>query len=72
LYIKKWHVLVNIDQRTVSKGVKISQSTGVRQASRARLIQQRPCGHVHQIQVASSPSQPEPLDWFEKTLSSSK
>ena len=26
------------------------------------------CGHVHQMQVVSSTSQAEPLDWFERNL----
>lgn len=30
------------------------------------------CGHVYQIQVASNPSPPEPLDWFERSLGALK
>ena len=26
------------------------------------------CGHVHQMQVVSGPSQSGPLDWFERNL----
>jgi hypothetical protein len=27
------------------------------------------CGHIHQMQVASGPSQPDPVDWFDSNLS---
>jgi hypothetical protein len=30
------------------------------------------CGHIHQMQVASSPSQSEPLEWFESGLHTPK
>jgi hypothetical protein len=30
------------------------------------------CGHIHQIQVEFSPSQSEPLDWFDSNLYSPK
>ena len=30
------------------------------------------CGRVDQIQVASKPSPPEPLDWIERSLGSPK
>jgi len=30
------------------------------------------CGHIHQMQVVSGPSQSEPLDWFDSILYSPK
>jgi RNase P subunit RPR2 len=30
------------------------------------------CGHIHQMQVASNPSQSNPVDWFDSALNTLK